>query len=490
LANKIEKNSSAEIKELRRVFNEISEKQKKRDFIKRCCVFLASSFLVASAYSFSDETAELIEDTAKANRLDKIARIIGSSPKQSCIESQTKLGPSTSSKTGSKKLTTEQTILKKLITKMDETKIGKVLNNSASNNNVIWCIDPKESGNYGYYLKSVNMAAINYKSYGDLEYLQTENGFHNALRTAYEENAHAWQQNERGALEFSLSAHPMHDMTHRLAVEADARVTTFLALSQHRQQGDLKTWQANYERTANMPFMKVIETQTSAGNLDVNITAQSLFKMFYEQSSTTLVYQSRIKPEQQRATHKYSLDYFSQILGFIPGETENYLKSSDFNPEIAPYNTIKSNAFLYRVLDSLIKLEENPFKTKGVTEHIQGSYDRLRINNKGKTHFVEALMPNGKWATISTYTITGDTGSPYFLDKKALEQGFVFIYAAFSNSEPGLVVFQKTEDLKARIEDLRNLANIPDYDESKKTIVEYKKTAPQKVCLKKPCLSS
>lgn len=217
---------------------------------------LKASFIAAASTVLGAGGAGLYTDHIKTEvnaynaRIDKIDAYFTDNAENVCISGadQKPLGKKTFYaglfRTGEpdRTPTKTQTYLRQIIARMDQTPIGAVLNEASARHDTIWCAPHDEDssfyGYYGYYMGySVNVAVINLAKFNGLDAVTNKpENFHRTLRTAYEENAHAWQNNELKALHAPPHSCPHYSMTWGVATEASAKAITFAALYQHFQQ--------------------------------------------------------------------------------------------------------------------------------------------------------------------------------------------------------------------------------------------------------------
>lgn len=242
-------------------------------------------------------------------------------------------------------LTADQTALAHILAKMDETPIGKALNDSAARSGTLWCMNHNPGvTNYGQYRSSyLNFATLTPEKFGGSDKINSDPvTFNRALRTAYEESAHAWQDHRQHALKGYVFRLPHHQIADGLAVEAAARVTAYAALMQHRAQGDTAPWTDNYAESKNQSIMRAMD-QAMGDEPDItkNLTAQwAAFDKFYDVTGLVLSYQGDANvPIKMIGIPIPARDF--ERFGSIPGGTGNYIRGNGFSPDLGRYGGLR-----------------------------------------------------------------------------------------------------------------------------------------------------
>lgn len=245
-------------------------------------------------------------------------------------------------------LNAEQKALAGLLDKMDETPIGQELNKSAASRNVIWCVG-YDTSNYGQYVGDLTRhASITMENFGGAENILGDRAtFNRALRTAYEENAHAWQGNSQHTLFPHIMARPHHQIAWNVAIEGAARVTAYSALQQHRAQGDIAAWRDNYVQYKNNIMMKAMDRALAknpdiASNLDAQWAAFDAFYDFRELVSN-YQYSDHEAIVYARVRGQIAPETFARM-GQIPGGAGNYMAGRAFNPDNGRYGGLRDES--------------------------------------------------------------------------------------------------------------------------------------------------
>jgi hypothetical protein len=137
----------------------------------------------------------------------------------------------------------------KLLIKMNQMKresaIGRYINHSAAQSNVVNCVQTQKMAPYlGLYAHWVNVTTVNIGPVASSakEVLNDPKKLNLALRTSLEETAHAWQNNTHNSINPPYPINPLHQVMHTLGVEAQAKLATFMALQEMRERGNPQPW--------------------------------------------------------------------------------------------------------------------------------------------------------------------------------------------------------------------------------------------------------
>lgn len=287
------------------------------NFVSTGIIFLGTAWLL---WAMNDDFNKGIE------------KQLGGSIEQSCITARDRLPPRTPRGTDPA-LTPQQQSMAALVTKMDETDIGRHLNQSAARNGVLWCAGQSPE-NYGSY--SSGIAILNLPHFGGPEKILTDRVmFNRALRTMYEENAHAWQGNSQGTLIPPIFGKPHHKITWHVAVEGSARVTTFSALNQHRLAGDTHVWNDNISQEKNRHIMTRMDNAADASGAFGRAAHWAGMDAYYD--FTGLVWHYQHSAHQSPLTRFGRQDAANESfekMGTIPGIEGNYMTGNfdAYNP--------------------------------------------------------------------------------------------------------------------------------------------------------------
>jgi hypothetical protein len=268
---------------------------------------------------------------------------IGGRIEQSCIDSATR------KPTGNPDAapTEKQQVMTALVARMDETDIGRRMNESAARHRLIWCAGTSNDY-YGAY--SGRIAILSTPHFGGSQtILADQRQMNRALRTMYEENAHAWQDNEQRSISASFSSIPHHKIGWTLAVESSARVTAFTALNQHYLAGDKAVWHDNIADRKNTIIMARMANAAHADGTFGPDSFRAGFDAFYDMPSLVTNYQVS-------AGDSYILffgknaesDKYVARLGTVPGIEGNYL-SGHFSLDTPRYSGILNPALHERL---------------------------------------------------------------------------------------------------------------------------------------------
>jgi len=264
----------------------------------------------------------------------QLEKNLGGTIEQSCVTARDRLPPRTPRGTDPV-MTPKQQTMAALIVKMDETDIGRRLNESAARNGVLWCAG-QSLENYGSYSGTANIAILNMPHFGGPEKMMADRvQFNRALRTMYEENAHAWQGNAQGTLIPPLLGKPHHKITWHVAVEGSARVTTFSALNQHRLAGDNAVWNDNISQDKNRHIMTRMDRAADASGAFGRAAHWAGMDAYYDYTGLVINY--------QHSAYKSPLTLFGRQdpandsffkMGTIPGVEGNYMAGNfdAYNP--------------------------------------------------------------------------------------------------------------------------------------------------------------
>lgn len=257
---------------------------------------------------------------------------LGGTIEQSCVTARDRLPPKTPPGT-TPVLNDKQQVLTALITKMDETPIGRELNRSAARHNVLWCAGVSME-NYGSYMMGI--AILNTPRFGGPQQILTNpRSFNRALRTMYEESAHAWQDNTQRSLIPPVFSKPHHKITWHTAVEGTARVTTFSALSQHRLAGDEAVWNDNIAESKNRHIMTRMNDAADASGDFGRAAHWAGLDAYYDFTPLIDVYQHSANgtPLTRFGRQDPANDSFMKM-GTIPGMAGNYMTGNfdAYNP--------------------------------------------------------------------------------------------------------------------------------------------------------------
>lgn len=272
-----------------------------------------------------------------------VEKEIGGKIEQSCIDSSTR------KPTGNPDAapTEKQQAMAALVTRMDETDIGRRLNESAARHRLIWCAG--SSGDY-YGSYSGRVAILSTPQFGGAQTILSDpRQMNRALRTMYEENAHAWQDNEQFSISAPLSSLPHHKIGWSLAVESSARVTAYSALNQHYLSGDKAVWHDNMADRKNTLIMT---RMANNANPDGTFGADSFragFDAFYDMPSLVTNYQNSAAGSFIVYFGK-NADAGARVtrLGTVPGIEGNYL-SGHFSLDNPRYGGILDPALAERL---------------------------------------------------------------------------------------------------------------------------------------------
>lgn len=336
----------------------VKKRQHSMDGLKACFIAAAGTVLGAGGAGLYTDHIKT-EMNAYNARIDKIDAYFKENAESVCINSndqnpvrkKTFYASLFHKEDPDSTPTRTQTYLRQIIAKMDQTPIGTALNQAAVRHNTIWCAPHgKDSSFYGYYMGySANVAVINLAKFGGLDTVITEpENFHRTLRTAYEENAHAWQNNELKALRPPPYSCPHHSTAWKVATEASAKAITYAALYQHLRQGEPDIWNDNKNRHSNKTTMRVMREEIEK-NGDGQITKDVLwqgFNSFYDIAPLVKTYQTHYSGSQQTKNNRKPIAdrYFEEKLGVVPGEKGNYMTGRGFSPELDRYGSKRASA--------------------------------------------------------------------------------------------------------------------------------------------------
>jgi hypothetical protein len=452
-----------------------NQNPKKASFLKKAFKLAVYGTVFSGAFLFSDDIIENVAQIEPIRTKMIESQIDGDITKQ-CLRSSTLRPPGIGDNVDFKP-TQEQMLLTEIFNKMRQTPIGQELNSSAKENDVIWCVNNNETDNYGYYMSLFNLASLSSETFGGLESMHnTERQFNRTLRTAYEESAHAWQNNENSALDYSVFLHPVDAMVHSLSSEADARVTTFLALYQHLQSGEKSIWNDNLTDPKNTSVMQTLQKNYD-GSLSIEQNHKALYetyRAFFETSYLSASYQKDFLPHLQLGKIRSSSATLSKKFGFIPGQASNYLSSHTFDLRESPFNKIYSGSLQYEMVMKLIKLGEDPL-SQVTTPSGFNDYNNIKIEQDGRFEFIMGKRAQGDWTIInSNFTLLPNVQSEYYINEIALKCGYVVISKKSEDGAHSLVHLQKLDDLDTKIEDLRLSHVIPDYSATKQRYISFK----------------
>lgn len=283
---------------------------------------------------------------------------------QSCVTARDRLPPRTAPDTAPP-LTEKQQVLTALIAKMDETPIGRELNESAARHGVLWCAGVSMD-NYGSYMAGI--AILNTPRFGGPQQILTDRrAFNRALRTMYEENAHAWQGNSQGTLIPPLLSKPHHKITWHTAVEGTARVTTFSALNQHRLQGDAAVWNDNAAESKNRHIMTRMAAAVDASGAFGRAAHWAGLDAYYDFTNLVDAYQHSANgtPLTRFGRQDPANDSFAKM-GTVPGVPGNYMTGNfdAYNPRYSHIRDPELRALMVEYY-SRNKLDPRPLLPPG-----------------------------------------------------------------------------------------------------------------------------
>lgn len=211
----------------------------------------------------------------------------------SCIRAGDRQSPA-STPERRKPLGPQQQALAKLVAAMDETPVGRVMNESNAARGLLWCAE-HDLSRYGSYSSLVETGTLTFALFGGADkVLADDTQFSRALRTMYEESAHAWQnaqQSTHGGR--GILIRPAAKTAWTLAAESAARVTAYTALHQHRLAGDRAKWDDNRRAAKNAPIMAAMDEQWRINPDPANPHAQQAgFESFYDMKNLVRAYVS------------------------------------------------------------------------------------------------------------------------------------------------------------------------------------------------------
>lgn len=267
------------------------------------------ALIAAFLWTMKDQDERIIENE------------IGASMESSCISVRTRKPYDNPNATP----TAEQTAMATLVARMDESAIGRELNAAGDKNNLIWCAGVS-ADYYGAYTMGVGILSL--PAFGGAQSIIDDRRTQNrALRTMYEENAHAWQSMTQHAGSASWDSLPHHKIAWIIAVESTARVTAFTALNQHSLAGDRAVWQDNITEDKNRLIMT--RMQNAADPATGVFGTESFwagFDAFYDRNALVWHYQtSASEGFFARLGAKPVANADISILGAVPGIEGNYM---------------------------------------------------------------------------------------------------------------------------------------------------------------------
>ncbi len=248
-----------------------------------------------------------------------------------------------------RKLTDNQKLLVKLYDKRRETAMGRYINRSQTDFNTISCVENNGgAGHLGLYADWLNVTTVNLGNLNNgssvtaKQVMNDPRLFNLALRTAYEEIAHAWQGNTQKSIAPPHEVHALHQVLWTLAVEAQAKLVTFMALQEHRERGDAKPWNTALEgRSVDSAQMNALQKVLDAhkGKKITQIARENptalapVFKAFFTDPMPRKLYERHVTQWALRSNSKtpISNDIFKEERGALPGMKVNFLEGTDFS---------------------------------------------------------------------------------------------------------------------------------------------------------------
>lgn len=231
--------------------------------------------------------------------------------------------------------TPQQEALSRLIARMDDTPTGRTMNASAASSPMLWCAEESNT-RFGAYLSPFDVGTLNVAAYGGAAAVMTnERLFNLALRTMYEENAHAWQWRIGPGLSAPGSAMAEYKIAYTLALESAARVTAYTALHEHRLAGDPAPWNHNALMVKNQPMMARMDAVWDADDNRADNAAAHWagFDAFYDHPTLITAYTNNAQSDLRTRFGNAAtpLERF-HALGTVPGQTGNYLYATPYEP--------------------------------------------------------------------------------------------------------------------------------------------------------------
>src|SRR5690606_21753433 len=148
----------------------------------------------------------------------------------------------------------------------------------------------------------------------------------------------SWQGNTQKSLAPPHAAHALHQMMWVLAVEAQAKLVTFVALAEHRERGDSTPWDSSIggsstDRAQMEALHKVLDAnkgKTVTDNLrDIQAQLCSVFNAFCTGPLRRRLYEAYIAGFVARSNSARPISDadFSRERGALPGVSANFLKT-------------------------------------------------------------------------------------------------------------------------------------------------------------------
>src|SRR5690606_29789073 len=148
--------------------------------------------------------------------------------------------------------------LQTLITRMDGSAIGKTLSAALQDTDTLLCMRESDD-HYGAYEGRDRVIYIAPNTFGGADQILRHPVLQNAaLRTMYEETAHAYQDQFGPGLGLGRQTERAQNIAFVLALESAARVTAFTALYQHYMNGETALWIHNHRIGKDNPMMGVM----------------------------------------------------------------------------------------------------------------------------------------------------------------------------------------------------------------------------------------
>jgi len=287
-----------------------------------------------------------------------ITRVIGDDYRGRCLTGNQVRDFSEGKRARPADLTDNQQLLIRLYDERRNTAMGRYINQSQKDFNTVTCVqDQPRAGYLGLYADWVNVATVNLGRIdggapASAAQVMTDQRLMNlALRTSYEEMAHAWQGNTQKSISAPHEAHALHLTMWTLAVEAQAKLVTFMALAELRERGDAGPWNSAISgRTTDRAQMEALQAVLDA-NPDMKILEIAreqpealcpVFRAFFTDPMPRQLYEGHIAGFTSRSTAatEISNDDFIAQRGALPGLKSNFLAACDVSindPELVRF---------------------------------------------------------------------------------------------------------------------------------------------------------
>ena len=226
-----------------------------------------------------------------------------------------------------------------------QSAVGRYINHSAAQSNVVNCVQNQTFAPYlGLYAHWVNVTTVNIGPVAKdaKEVMNDPKKLNLALRTSLEETAHAWQNNTDNSINPPYAINPLQSMMHTLGVEAQAKLATFIALQEMRERGNAQPWNdAISGRTTDKAQMDALQKVLDANpgkkiHQIIKDTPEALvpvFRAFFDDPMPRKLYEEHIAGWAIRSNTAKAMPQaqYNELRGTVPGMNVNFLAKGGFS---------------------------------------------------------------------------------------------------------------------------------------------------------------